>query len=252
MAVIRREPQAQTPHSMHEPFRVATWIIVPVVSYFLALYVTSGLVWLLQRIGIPWSMELPVGAMMYRLMVYAVMIAILIAVTKVWASVVTTAQAGIQRLLEWKDVGFGLMGAVAYVILTMIILAAASAIHGFNSQQAQSLGVGPVYTFGSQLIVFVVLVIATPVFEELIFRGIIYGRLRRTKLPWWASALIVSALFGIAHWQWNVGLDVFALSLVACVLREVTGSIWSGIILHILKNLVAFYFTFVVVQSVIR
>jgi membrane protease YdiL (CAAX protease family) len=56
----------------------------------------------------------------------------------------------------------------------------------------------------------------------------------------------VSALFGLAHMQWNVAIDVFVLSMVACYLRELTGSIWAGIILHCLKNLIAFIALFFV------
>jgi membrane protease YdiL (CAAX protease family) len=54
-----------------------------------------------------------------------------------------------------------------------------------------------------------------------------------------------SVLFGLIHGQWNVGVDVFVLSMVACSLREVTGSIWAGILLHMLKNALAFYIIFV-------
>ena len=69
-------------------------------------------------------------------------------------------------------------------------------------------------------------------------------------MPWWLPATLVSALFGVAHGQWNVGLDVFVLSMVACGLREATGSIWAGIVLHMIKNMVAFMATFVFVTGI--
>ena len=50
------------------------------------------------------------------------------------------------------------------------------------------------------------------------------------------SALLVSVLFGVVHLQWNVGVTVFAMSLVLCGLREVTGTIYAGILMHMLKN----------------
>ena len=68
-------------------------------------------------------------------------------------------------------------------------------------------------------------------------------------MPWWGATLLVSVLFGVAHMQWNVGIDVFALSVVMCILRERTNSIWAGFLLHAAKNFVAFYVTFVAVQS---
>ena len=60
-----------------------------------------------------------------------------------------------------------------------------------------------------------------------------------------AAVLITSLVFGVMHFQWNVGVNVFALSVVLCVMREVTGTIYAGILLHMLKNGVAFYLLYV-------
>ena len=35
---------------------------------------------------------------------------------------------------------------------------------------------------------------------------------------------------------WNLAIDTFALSVVACVLREMFGSIWPSILIHMMKN----------------
>jgi membrane protease YdiL (CAAX protease family) len=43
----------------------------------------------------------------------------------------------------------------------------------------------------------------------------------------------------------NVALDVFILSIVMCGLREMTGSIWAGVVLHMMKNGLAFYLLFI-------
>jgi membrane protease YdiL (CAAX protease family) len=64
------------------------------------------------------------------------------------------------------------------------------------------------------------------------------------------SSVVVSALFGLAHGQWNVAVDVFVMSMVACYLREYTGVIWPGIIIHMIKNFIGFYITFVLLQGV--
>ena len=40
-------------------------------------------------------------------------------------------------------------------------------------------------------------------------------------------------------------MTVFAMSIVMCAVRELTGTIWGGILIHILKNGIAFYFLFV-------
>ena len=92
---------------------------------------------------------------------------------------------------------------------------------------------------------FVCLVILAPFCEEVLFRGWLYGKLR-FKMPAVPAILIVSLLFGVMHGQLNVGVTVFAMSIGMCVMRELTGTIWGGVLLHMLKNALAFYFLFVV------
>jgi membrane protease YdiL (CAAX protease family) len=60
-------------------------------------------------------------------------------------------------------------------------------------------------------------------------------------------------LFAAAHLQWGSGapllwvaaIDTFVLSMVLSTLREKTGSLWSAIGLHAIKNGVAFTLLFV-------
>ena len=59
------------------------------------------------------------------------------------------------------------------------------------------------------------------------------------------SILLVSLLFGVVHMQWNVGVNVFALSVVLCGMREITGTIYAGILTHMLKNGIAFFLLYV-------
>ena len=97
-----------------------------------------------------------------------------------------------------------------------------------------------------------ILVVVAPIAEELIFRGWLYGKLRlllSSKLSNNASMILsiilVSVLFGMVHMQWNVGVNVFALSVVLCGLREITGTIYAGILAHMLKNGIAFYLLYI-------
>ncbi|MBO7664280.1 CPBP family intramembrane metalloprotease, partial [Candidatus Saccharibacteria bacterium] len=68
---------------------------------------------------------------------------------------------------------------------------------------------------------------------------------KRERLAIIVATLITSIAFGCMHGQWNVGVNVFALSVVLCVLREITGSIYSGILVHMLKNAIAFYLLYI-------
>ncbi|HKX73455.1 MAG TPA: CPBP family intramembrane glutamic endopeptidase [Candidatus Saccharimonadales bacterium] len=91
---------------------------------------------------------------------------------------------------------------------------------------------------------FLALVIVVPIAEELLFRGFIFKGIR-SQYSFVVSALAVSVLFGVAHGQLNVGIDTFCLSLVLCYLVEKTNSLWPGILVHALKNAVAFVLIFI-------
>lgn len=93
-------------------------------------------------------------------------------------------------------------------------------------------------------LVFLALVVIVPFAEELLFRGFIYKGIR-SRYSFAVSALAVSVLFGAAHGQLNVGIDTFLLSLVLCYLVEKTNSLWPGILVHALKNGVAFVLIFI-------
>ena len=90
-----------------------------------------------------------------------------------------------------------------------------------------------------------ILAIIAPIAEELIFRGWLYGKLR-IKIPKWVAILITSFLFGLIHLQWNVGVTVFCMSVVMCILREITGTIYAGMLVHMLSNGIAFFLVYVV------
>jgi hypothetical protein len=161
----------------------------------------------------------------------------------------TLQESGLTRPMSWRDIGLGVAGFVLYALLSMLTLTLARAVPGFHLEEAQQLGLTTLFGM-ERLLGFLVLVILTPFFEELLFRGILFSKLRTAHLGFWPTTVLISALFGVAHGQWNVGLDVFCLSMVACYLRETTGTIWAGVLIHMMKNMIAFYFLFVALQGI--
>lgn len=163
---------------------------------------------------------------------------------------ITRENLGLANLPTWVDIGLAPVGLIVYFILAAILTSVFAAIFPwFDASQTQNVGFNSLYNGFDRLAAFFALVVVAPIAEEVIFRGWLYGKLRvlipkKFSIP--ASILIVSALFGFLHLQWNVGVNVFCLSLVLCALREVTGTIYSGILLHILKNGIAFYLLYVV------
>ena len=77
--------------------------------------------------------------------------------------------------------------------------------------------------------------VAAPVVEELIFRGVIMGRM--TWLPVWAAVLIQAALFGIAHMNLFQGLYAFIAGIMLALLYVKYRSLTLAIIGHMAFNL---------------
>jgi membrane protease YdiL (CAAX protease family) len=136
-------------------------------------------------------------------------------------------------------------GAIIYLLLSALLITLAGIVFPqIDLQQAQEIGFRNLADYSQYLLAFLTLVVVAPLAEEILFRGYLYGKLRK-HAPLWLAMLVTSGLFGLAHGQWNVAIDTFALSAVMCSLREVTGSIWAGVLLHMLKNGLAFYLLFI-------
>lgn len=142
-----------------------------------------------------------------------------------------------------SDFGWLAVAVIVYFILLSISLTLAGLVPGFNADQQQDVGYSGIA--GAQLILaFIGLVILPPLAEEMMFRGFMY-RGMASKWPKILSALLTSFLFGLVHFQWNVGVDVFVLSLVLIALYEKTKNLWMCVGLHALKNFIAFLALFV-------
>lgn len=159
---------------------------------------------------------------------------------------------GLKGWPTWTDIGLAPAGFVVYLLLAAGLAALFSLFPWFNATEAQEVGFSVYVTGFDRVIAFITLVVVAPVAEEIIFRGWLYNKLRGKFLDKYSnmvsivvSNLLVSLLFGIVHMQWNVGVNVFAMSVVMCVLREITGTIYAGMLLHMLKNGIAFYLLYV-------
>ena len=158
---------------------------------------------------------------------------------------VTLTEIGLHRLPNWADLGMAPIGFIAYFILSGIFIALTPSLLPFvDLNQVQDTGFSGLTGRPEYILAFLSLVVIAPIAEEIIFRGYLLGKLRKYT-PLWVSILITSLLFALVHFAWNVGIDVFALSIVLCLLRVWSKSLWPSILLHMLKNFVAFYLLFI-------
>lgn len=220
------------------------WLLV---GFFGAQTIIMGVIFVLRRFGVSFAgLNHSVFETVVASVVYVFALALIVGIPWLLAKRrASLADIGLARLPTWQDLGFAPLGFIIYLLVSGIVVYLVGLLFsGFNVSQVQEVGFGNITQRYEYLLAFVTLVVIAPIAEEALFRGYLYGKLRRS-LPVWVAIIIVSALFGLIHGQWNVGIDVFVLSVVACILRELTGSIWAGILLHMIKNGLAFYIVFI-------
>jgi membrane protease YdiL (CAAX protease family) len=155
------------------------------------------------------------------------------------------SRLGINKKPIFDDTWRALLGYGVYFFLTISATLLISIIwKGLQLDEQQNVGFGNLSQLNEYIMAFIALAIIPPIAEELLFRGYLFGELRQ-KISFIPSMILTSLIFAIVHLQLNVGIDVFCLSLVLCYLREKTGAIWAGVLLHMIKNSIAFYLIFV-------
>lgn len=91
------------------------------------------------------------------------------------------------------------------------------------------------------------MLILAPVFEETIYRGFLYKAFR-SSYPAAVSVILIVAWTANTHWRfyshsWIAALDLTALTIVQCYLREKSDSLWDCIFCHFTYNLSLLFFS---------
>lgn len=232
------------------------WLLLGLPAWVLSSFVAAQLIVYLLLRGLQLTGLMPtVNAIIMNTTVAAVtyMITLALVIGLPWylrKRRTSTGEMGLTRLPSWTDIGLAPVGYIVYLLATtVLIFASTTLIPGFSTDPTQVTGFEGISMRYEYVLAFITLVIIAPFAEEALFRGYLYGKLRRFA-PVWLTILVTSLLFASLHLpgeqiQWAVGVDVFALSLVLCTLREVSGSIWAGVLLHMMKNGLAFYLLFI-------
>lgn len=149
-------------------------------------------------------------------------------------------ELGVKELPSWMDVGLAPLALVLSLILGVVVAAMVSLIPGVDMTQKQELGLKFGMSGMERALMFLTMAVMVPLGEEIIYRGWIYGKLR-ARIRGVIAAVLTSLLFAVAHGQLNVMAAVLPVGVLAALMREFTGTIWAGVLLHMLKNGLAFY-----------
>jgi membrane protease YdiL (CAAX protease family) len=137
---------------------------------------------------------------------------------------------GVRRFRPGTALKWGAAAIGAYLVFAAVY----AGIFGVPEQEDIAEG------FGALPVQILLIAIAASVSEELCFRGMLFGGLRR-RYPRLVAAVLSAAIFGSLHALTGLSAvpPLIAFGVILCLLYEKTGSIVPGIVLHMLNNSVA-------------
>jgi membrane protease YdiL (CAAX protease family) len=155
---------------------------------------------------------------------------------------------GLGRKPNRSDLIRAAIGFGAFYVLLITASVVINAISPDLTNQKQNVGFDNLNSGLETAVAFISLVILPPLGEEILVRGYLYSGLRKV-MRFFPALLVTSLLFGAAHLQvgggtalvWAAAIDTFLLSIVLVYLREKTGALYAGMVVHMLNNLLAFF-----------
>ena len=156
----------------------------------------------------------------------------------------------LKRKIAPKEVGAVFVTYAVYFIVLLFATVLVGLLSSVDINQQQELGFSSMpQTFLGYLQVYVMIALLPPVLEEILFRGFLFGTLKRRLSLVWAAG-ITSVLFGVAHLEyenlnWIAAIDTLVFSVFLIYLVQRQTSLYGAMLLHCLKNSIAFYVLFV-------
>ena len=228
---------------------LASFLVAPAIVQLVLMAVPSVLGWDAARTN-AWNDD-PISNFFYVLLVETLTVGGLYLFTRY--KKVSFRQTAALGKFKVRDVGHALLGILIYFGIFTILLSIIDQLVKLDTDQKQALGFEQGVSGTGLVLAFISLVILPPIAEEIMFRGFFYGTLRK-RLKAWPTILITSVFFAGLHLfgaaegglLWSAFVDVFALSIVLCYLREQNGSIWASMGVHALKNGFVFLNLFII------
>lgn len=150
---------------------------------------------------------------------------------------------GLTRL-RGRTIGFGILwGIVGYIVLVAGLIGGALALQAIGYTHP---GPGGGSLSQSKLVtliaVWMTMVIAAPIVEEFMFRGLLYRGLAESRLGTFGALIVTSVVFGIVHYPgfgWARVIGTGLVGLLLGLLRWRTGGTSMSIVAHMMLNVIA-------------
>lgn len=89
------------------------------------------------------------------------------------------------------------------------------------------------------LTVLISTVLLAPVFEEVLFRGLVFNQLNM-RFHSVIAALISAGFFAMIHWSWPEFISLFLAGLLYALLLARAKNLWVPILAHVVHNLITY------------
>lgn len=193
-------------------------------------------VWLAFLAGVPvpiWLQILPTAHILTALVVVAA----------VWTSGRRLREYLALKPLSWADlgrgIGYGVLGYIGFIILLGLLAMLQTALGGSPPSGA---GFGKMQ-FGLQMALFllsywVLMIVAAPIVEEMLFRGFLYRGLA-PRIGAVATIILTSVVFGLLHapgFGWVRAVGTGCLGLMMAWLRWRTDNTSVSMVMHATVN----------------
>lgn len=125
---------------------------------------------------------------------------------------------------------------VSFVFLSLLIVHVMSIM--FPVQYANFIEMMDVFVDAPFIVIILAVVIVAPLFEEIMFRGIVFDSLSK-RMNVYISIIIAGLFFGIYHMNIFQGTYATLIGIVMGFSLVWTKSIWAPMIIHFVNNLVS-------------
>jgi membrane protease YdiL (CAAX protease family) len=140
------------------------------------------------------------------------------------------------------NVFYGIAGYCAALPLVLGLGALSRLLFKDNPNTAPNIAlplISSEQTISGQIVLFILVAMNAPIFEELFFRGALFSGLRQ-RFGWVVGVFVSSVLFAVVH-PMQDWLPIFGLGVAFAIMREMRQSLVPSMVAHFLQNALTFF-----------
>ena len=214
------------------------YLAIPILAIALHFLLSNLLYFLVERLVLDIFHIPPQQFMKHsywgEILVYAVLILVFFTLYKLlWRKDISEPRTAtnFKDVLGSLVVGFGICGISGlWIMLAEQLPSLQKSVEAINAGAENIAG-------GNAFGTFMIAVIAAPVVEEILFRGIVLRSMRKF-IPVWAAILISSVLFGVYHLNIVQAAYATFMGIAAGILYEKKKNLLFPILVHFANNLI--------------